>query len=84
MRYRAGIEIVNDDLDPSTESVEHIIRHRLRDDGLVSVAVVAEVSDAELLDPPYPDDSGAEDHGPDGAGRSGVPQAGAPACRPGA
>ena len=78
MRYRAGLTIVNDDPDPSTESVEHVIRHRLRGDGLVSVAVVAEVSHAELHGSEYPDDSGAEDYHPDGTRRPGVPEAGAP------
>ena len=79
MRYRAGLTIVNDDPDPSTESVEHVIRHRLRGDGLVTVSVVAEVSEHEHLDTSdYPDDSGAEDHGPDGSRRAGVPEAGAP------
>ena len=70
--------ILDDDTGPATESVAHIIRHRLRDDGLVSVAVVAEVSHAELHGSEYPDDSGAEDYHPDGTRRPGVPEAGAP------
>ena len=78
MRYRFGGFILDDDTEPATESVAHIIRYRLRDDGLVPVAVVAEVSHEELHGSDYPDDSGAEDHGPDGTRRAGVPEAGAP------
>ena len=79
MEYRILAIVVNDDPDPSTLSMEHLVLYRLRHDGVVSVVAVAEVSNEHLQHAPYPDDSGAENDDPDGPCRPRVAEAGSPA-----
>ena len=39
MEYRAYLCLVNDDEDPSPESIQHLLWHLLRGEGLVTVQV---------------------------------------------